>query len=91
MIILYGLHFLEKIPVEPVVPNVLKFDILLPEIYLANAIHGGFGHSWRPLNIVKFERNHGLTVCMVLFLFLENNDNVIIWHPVIVSMSKLSS
>ena len=42
---LYGLLFLKKIPVEPVVPNVLKFDILLPEIDLANAMHGGFGHS----------------------------------------------
>ena len=41
---LYGLLFLEKIPVEPVVPNVLKFDIFLPEIDLANSIHGIIGH-----------------------------------------------
>ena len=34
---LYGLLFLGKILVEPVVPNVLKFDILLPEIDLANS------------------------------------------------------
>ena len=37
---LYGL-FLEKIPLEPVVTNVLKFDILMPEIDFANTIHGG--------------------------------------------------
>ena len=34
---LYGL-FLEKIPLEPVVKNVLKFDI-----DFANTIHGGIG------------------------------------------------
>ena len=32
----YALFFVQKIPVEPVVANVLKFDILLPEIVLAN-------------------------------------------------------
>ena len=41
---LYGLLFLGKILVEPVVPNVLKFDILLPEIDLVNSVHVGFGH-----------------------------------------------
>ena len=41
---LYGLLFLEKIPVEPAVPNILKFDILLPEIVWAIALQGFFGH-----------------------------------------------
>ena len=36
---LYGLLFSEKIPVEPVVPNVLKFDILLTEIDLVKSLH----------------------------------------------------
>ena len=53
--------FLENIPVEPVVPNVLEFDILLLEIDLALKVL--FEH----LNIAKFGQNHGLTVCMVDF------------------------
>ena len=56
---LYGLLFLGKILVEPVVPNVLKFDILLPEIDFAKSLH--------ILNIEKFGKNHGLTVCTVHF------------------------
>ena len=48
---LYGLLFLGKILVEPVVPNVLKFDILLPEIDFAKFLH--------ILNIEKFGKNHG--------------------------------
>ena len=40
-----------KIPVEPVVPNVLKFDILLSEIDLTKTVGTHFfWHLWRPLN-----------------------------------------
>jgi hypothetical protein len=42
----------EKLAIQSVVTNVLKFDISLPKTVFETTIHTKFGHSWRPLNIL---------------------------------------
>ena len=47
--------------IQSVVANAVKFDILLLKLGLGTTIHITFGHLWRPLNIKKSGRYHGLS------------------------------
>ena len=57
----------EKLAIESVDTNVLKFDISLPKTVFGKSLHTKFGRPWRPLNILTCWRKHDLTVRRVLF------------------------
>ena len=42
----------QKLAIELVATNVLKFDISLPKTVFGKSLHTKFGHPWRPLNIL---------------------------------------
>ena len=44
--------FPEKLAIESVDTNVLKFDISLSKTVFGMSLHTKFGHPWRPLNIL---------------------------------------